>query len=250
MNPLSILSVVVRCYLFIYLFLFSPTTKNNNKLIHFEQALAEAQAVTVVRNEAKHQPLVVCSLCRDTSERYAEAHRSLALANKETDKKLLAFLDFKCQFFLAKAYYYQALDLMNPDDPALGRAIRSFDSAVQNLDTALAIFTRFTTLAPKTKGSEAFEFLELTKELYQSRLEKVQGHNDRLYNDRISIEVDPLPEGKSNTMPIKYDFPGVNTAFWTPQVYDSLRANEDAITAARNGKVSGVEITSKCFNFK
>jgi len=112
--------------------------------------------VTVVRNEAKHLPLMVCALCRVTSEKYAEAHRGLSLANKETDLKFLAFLDFKAQFFLAKAYYYQALDLMNPSDPAVGRAIRSFDSAVQNMDTSITIFLRFMSLTPKSKGTEAF----------------------------------------------------------------------------------------------
>ena len=118
--------------------------------------------MTVVRNEAKHLPLMVCSLCRDTSEKYAEAYRNLSLANKESDLKFLAFLDFKAQFFLAKAYYYQALDLMNPSDPAVGRAIRSFDSAVQNMDTSITIFLRFMSLAPKSKGVEAFGKISLS----------------------------------------------------------------------------------------
>jgi len=61
--------------------------------------------------------------------------------------------------------------------------------------------------------------------------------------------VDPLPEGRSNTTPVPYVYPGVNTEFWTPQVYDSLRAKEDAISAARKGIFSGIEKTSKCASF-
>lgn len=93
------------------------------------------------------------------------------------------------------------------------------------------------------------EFIEDLRRAYQSKLDKVQGQNQRLFNDRISLEVDPLPEAKSSTVPTKYDFPGVNEELWTPEVKKSLRAKEDAISAARRGKVSGVETSSKCFAF-
>jgi hypothetical protein len=44
-------------------------------------------------------------------------------------------------------------------------------------------------------------------------------------------------------------FPGVNTEFWTTQVYDCLRAKEDAISAARKGVFSGIEKSSRCGSF-
>jgi len=65
-SPLFLFSLSLFSF-FPLLFQFAETSTNS-------QALAEVQAVTVVRNEARRLPLMVCALCRDTSEKYAEAY--------------------------------------------------------------------------------------------------------------------------------------------------------------------------------
>jgi len=204
-------------------------------------ALAEGESIAVDRAEkANHTHSLIAAMCNGTSQKYQKAKDSLLspnpTPNPSVDPKLIAYLDCRINFYLAKAYYYQGLNYANPEATKAGLAVKAFDLALNYLENCNVAYGKFSDSLPGPERSEALELLTETRKVLHERYLKAKSENDVVYYDQIPDKVDDLPEPKTSLETAQFDFPDTRSDKWNEKVYAGIKPKADAL---ENSKKEG-----------
>jgi len=211
-------------------------------------ALAEAQSVTISRNEKKQSPGLIAGLCRDTFDKYSNALANFLSANDDTHEKLCAFLEFKSKFFLAKTYFYASINSTTAETPDYGIGIRNLQLAIDSLTQCRTLFEKFLKIIPKAPGIEGNEFLDHQKQEMEELLRKMTHENDTVYYNRISAQIEGLPDPKSTAQLVEYKLPSTSSFFEDQTIYEAYKAKMDAVAAGKEGKIPLNPNSTGCFS--
>jgi len=104
--------------------------------------LAEGQVITVDRAvQSKHSQLLIAGLCRDTSDKFRAALDTLNSPNPtpkvDVSRPLAAYLEFKREFYTAKAHFHHAVHFAHSESTEAGKSLKANLTAIETLKAAL-----------------------------------------------------------------------------------------------------------------